>query len=101
MRNYAPDNGPIGVYCFNDVSIAKVINYCHYVLSGTRCAWTAFAELAIPFHKTAKFSLDQRVAQQQDVTVVALWFHGVSQTQFTVEHIWPPWDPSLEVDLTL
>ena len=101
MRNYAPDNGPIGVYCFSDVRMAKVVNYCHYVLSGTGCAWTAFAELAIPFHKTAKFSSDQRVAQQQDVTLVALWFHGVSQTQFTVEHIWPPWDPSLEVDHTL
>ena len=35
--------------------------------------------------------------EQLDVTVVALWFHGISQNEFTNQWIWPVWTPSLEV----
>ena len=75
----------------------KVANYCHYILSGSGCAWSAFAQFAIPAIKTKKYATDQRYAQSQDITMTALWFHGVSQNQFLAEYIWPLWDPALEI----
>ena len=97
MRNHTPDHGPTGVYCFSDCRAQKVAGYCYYVLSGTGCAWTAIAELAICPTRTKKFSHDQCVADESNVTLVAIWFHGISQVEFSFEYIWPLWDPSLEV----
>ena len=82
---------------FNDTRAHKVSSYCYHVLSGSGCAWTVIAELAIDPHRTCKFSVDQKVADEADVAVVALWFHGVSQNDFNCEYIWPLWEPSLEV----
>ena len=72
--------------------------YSYHVLSGTGCAWSAFAELAIDPEKTSKFG-DQHRTDEAGVCLVALWFHGVSQTHFTEEYIWPLWDPDFEVPI--
>ena len=101
MRNHKPDNGPPGVYCFSDCRAHKVAGYCCYVLSGIGCAWTAIAELAICPSLTKKFSHDQCVADQSNVTLVAIWFHGITQADFSYEYIFPLWDPSLEVSRLL
>ena len=95
--NHKPSNGPTGVYCFTDARGTKVANYCLYILSCSGCAWSAFAQFAIPAIKTKKYATDQRYAQSQDITMTALWFHGVSQNQFLAEYIWPLWDPALEI----
>jgi len=97
LRNYLPNHGPSGVYCFADVRAYKTASYCYYVLSGTGCAWTVVAELAIDPSHVKKYAHDQYVADETNVTLVALWFHGVSQNEFTNEWIWPVWNPSLEV----
>ena len=57
----------------------------------------AVAELAIDPSRVKKYAHDQFVADEKNVTLVALWFHGVSQNEFTNEWVWPVWDPSLEV----
>ena len=96
--NHKPSNGPTGVYCFTDLRSNQVSYYCHYILSGSGCAWASFAQFAIPAGKTKKYAADQRYAQSEDITMTALWFHGVPQNQFTAEYIWPFWDPALEID---
>ena len=97
MRNRKPDNGPPGVYCFSDCRAHKAAGYCCYVLSGIGCAWTAMAELVICPSRTKKFSHDQCVADQSNVTLVAIWLHVITQADFSYEYIFPLWDPSLEV----
>lgn len=97
LQNQVPDNGPPGVYSYTDTRANKAAGYCFYVLSGTGCAWTAFAELAVDPERTQKYSHDQHVTREAGVCLVALWFHGVSQNNFTCEYIWPLWDPALEV----
>ena len=97
LRNQTADHGPPGIFCFSDTRAHKVSSYCYHILSGSGCAWTVIAELAIDPHRTRKFSVDQKVADEADVALVALWFHGVSQCEFNCEYIWPPWEPSLEV----
>ena len=97
LRNQIPASGnPPGVYSFDDARAHKMAYYSYYVLSGTGCAWTAFAELAFDPLQTKKFG-DQHVTDEAGVCLVALWFHGVSQKQFTEEYIWPLWEPDLEV----
>ena len=99
LRNQIPASGnPPGVYSFNDARAHKMAYYSYHVLSGTGCAWTAFAELAIDPLQTAKFG-DQHVTDEAGVCLVALWFHGVSQKDFTEEYIWPLWEPGLEVPI--
>ena len=97
LRNQTADHGPRGVFCFSDTRAHKVSSYCYYILSGSGCAWTVIAELAIDPYRTRKFSVDQTFADEADVALVALWFHGVSQNEFNCEYIWPLWEPSLEV----
>ena len=96
--NHRPSNGPTAVYCFTNLRGHKVSHYCHYILSGSGCAWTSFAQFAIPAGKTKKYSVDQRYAQAEDIIMTALWFHGVPQSQFTAECIWLIWDPAIEID---
>ena len=40
---------------------------------------------------------DQWVTHPENVRVVSVWFHGVSQADFWPSmHIWPVWDAALE-----
>ena len=98
-QNYTPANGPPGVYCFTDPRAHKVPHYCVYILSGSGCAWTVFAQFAVPPGKSKKFSADQRCAQAQDIIMTALWFHGIEQREFSAEYIWPTWVPALEINV--
>ena len=98
--NSTPAHGPNGVYCFPDRRLWKVPFYCVYTLSGTGRAWTAIVELAVPDGKYQTVSKDQRCAQAQDITMIAVWFHGVEHSEFIGEFIWPTWNPDLEVHLT-
>ena len=97
LRNQVPHNGPAGVYIFNDTRAHKVAQYTYYVLSGTGCAWATFAELAVDPWRTKKHSHDQHVTDEAGVCLVAVWFHGMSQNNFSCEYIWPLWDPALEL----
>ena len=96
-RNNIPANGPTGVYCFTDLRLQKVPFYCVYTLSGSGRAWTVFVELAVPDDKYKRVSKDQRCAQARDITMTAIWFHGVEHPEFSAEYIWPTWNPDLEV----
>ena len=84
------------MYSFSDTRAQKIAFYSYYVLSGAGCAWTAFAEVAVDTRLTVRCG-DQYVTDEAGVFLVALWFHGVSQSDFTGEYLWPLWEPDLEV----
>ena len=100
LRSSTPPHGPFGVYSFSDSRVWKVPFYCVYTLSGTGRAWTVIVELAIREGKYQTVSKVQWCAQAQDITMVAVWFHGVEHSEFTGESIWPTWNPELEVHPT-
>ena len=75
-------------------------SYMYYILSGSGVAWSVMFELRIDLKDTRKKegSSHQYCTEEGYATVHAAWFHGVAQDDwFPTMHIWPTWNPDLEL----
>ena len=75
-------------------------SYMYYILSGSGVAWSVMFELRIDLNHTQRggSSSHQHCTEEGHATVHAAWFHGVTQDDFFPHmHIWPTWNPDLEL----
>ena len=75
-------------------------SYMYYLLSGNGVAWSVMFELRIDLSHTRKggSSSHQYCTEEGHATVHTAWFHGVAQDDwFPTMHIWPMWNPDLEL----
>ena len=92
--------GDFGVWSHKCSTRKQCGSYMYYICSRTGVAWSVMFELKVHLGHAKKSGAckDQSVTKEGYAVPHAAFFHGVSQKDFWPNlHLWPPWDPNLEL----